>query len=164
MRKSLSSLSLLLVLLGAFSLTAAQSEKATVERRAWITILWTTDLQRTAAELVDEKIPAYNFDIAEGVSYDLDLTKPHGARPEFALSRPTARPGAETQTRDEQLPRGRRRLQHAPGRARSLSFEHGDTRIDHRLGGAKQAHPCRAAEQLASVDQLRDACIASHNL
>ena len=35
---------------------------------------------RTAAELVDEKIPAYNFDIAEGVSYDLDLTKPHGAR------------------------------------------------------------------------------------
>ncbi|HLL16781.1 MAG TPA: bifunctional UDP-sugar hydrolase/5'-nucleotidase [Pyrinomonadaceae bacterium] len=35
---------------------------------------------RTPAELVDEKIPAYNFDIAEGVTYDLDLTKPHGAR------------------------------------------------------------------------------------
>ncbi|HEX9917621.1 MAG TPA: bifunctional UDP-sugar hydrolase/5'-nucleotidase [Pyrinomonadaceae bacterium] len=35
---------------------------------------------RTPAELVDEKIPAYNFDIAEGVAYDLDLTKPHGSR------------------------------------------------------------------------------------
>ena len=35
---------------------------------------------RTPAELVDEKIPAYNFDIAEGVTYDLDLTKPMGAR------------------------------------------------------------------------------------
>jgi 2',3'-cyclic-nucleotide 2'-phosphodiesterase (5'-nucleotidase family) len=35
---------------------------------------------RSPAELVDEKIPAYNFDIAEGVTYDLDLTKPRGAR------------------------------------------------------------------------------------
>ncbi|HEX8632568.1 MAG TPA: 5'-nucleotidase C-terminal domain-containing protein [Pyrinomonadaceae bacterium] len=35
---------------------------------------------RTPAELVDEKIPAYNFDIAEGVAYDLDLTRPHGSR------------------------------------------------------------------------------------
>jgi len=35
---------------------------------------------RPPAELVDEKIPAYNFDIAEGVTYDLDLTKPAGAR------------------------------------------------------------------------------------
>jgi 2',3'-cyclic-nucleotide 2'-phosphodiesterase/3'-nucleotidase len=35
---------------------------------------------RSPAELVDEKIPAYNFDIAEGVTYDLDLTKPVGAR------------------------------------------------------------------------------------
>ena len=32
------------------------------------------------ADLVDEKIPGYNFDIAEGVSYDLDLTKPIGER------------------------------------------------------------------------------------
>jgi 2',3'-cyclic-nucleotide 2'-phosphodiesterase/3'-nucleotidase len=35
---------------------------------------------RTPAELVDDKIPAYNFDIAEGVTYELDLTKPHGSR------------------------------------------------------------------------------------
>jgi 2',3'-cyclic-nucleotide 2'-phosphodiesterase/3'-nucleotidase len=35
---------------------------------------------RTAAELVDEKVPGYNFDIAEGVTYDLDLTRPHGSR------------------------------------------------------------------------------------
>ncbi|HKP73053.1 MAG TPA: bifunctional UDP-sugar hydrolase/5'-nucleotidase [Pyrinomonadaceae bacterium] len=35
---------------------------------------------RSPAELVDEKIPAYNFDIAEGVEYDLDLTKPVGSR------------------------------------------------------------------------------------
>jgi 2',3'-cyclic-nucleotide 2'-phosphodiesterase/3'-nucleotidase len=35
---------------------------------------------KTPAELVDEKIPAYNFDIAEGVSYVLDITKPSGQR------------------------------------------------------------------------------------
>jgi 2',3'-cyclic-nucleotide 2'-phosphodiesterase / 3'-nucleotidase len=35
---------------------------------------------RAAADLVDEKIPGYNFDIAEGVTYDLDITKPVGQR------------------------------------------------------------------------------------
>ncbi len=35
---------------------------------------------KTAAELVDEKIPAYNFDIAEGVTYVLDISKPLGQR------------------------------------------------------------------------------------
>jgi 2',3'-cyclic-nucleotide 2'-phosphodiesterase (5'-nucleotidase family) len=32
------------------------------------------------ADLVDEKIPGYNFDVAEGVSYDLDISKPVGQR------------------------------------------------------------------------------------
>jgi 2',3'-cyclic-nucleotide 2'-phosphodiesterase/3'-nucleotidase len=32
------------------------------------------------SDLVDEKIPAYNFDIAEGVSYELDISKPVGER------------------------------------------------------------------------------------
>jgi 2',3'-cyclic-nucleotide 2'-phosphodiesterase / 3'-nucleotidase len=31
-------------------------------------------------DLVDTRIPGYNFDIAEGVTYDLDLTKPFGQR------------------------------------------------------------------------------------
>jgi 2',3'-cyclic-nucleotide 2'-phosphodiesterase / 3'-nucleotidase len=35
---------------------------------------------KTPLELVDEKIPAYNFDIAEGVTYQLNLTKPFGQR------------------------------------------------------------------------------------
>ncbi len=35
---------------------------------------------KAAADLVDEKIPAYNFDIAEGVTYDLDISKPVGER------------------------------------------------------------------------------------
>ncbi len=35
---------------------------------------------KSPAELVDEKIPAYNFDIAEGVSYVLDIAKPIGQR------------------------------------------------------------------------------------
>lgn len=35
---------------------------------------------KTAAELIDEKIPAYNFDIAEGVTYELDISKPQGQR------------------------------------------------------------------------------------
>jgi 2',3'-cyclic-nucleotide 2'-phosphodiesterase/3'-nucleotidase len=32
------------------------------------------------ADLVDAKIPGYNFDIAEGVTYELDITKPYGSR------------------------------------------------------------------------------------
>ena len=35
---------------------------------------------KSAAELVDEKIPGYNFDIAEGVTYELDISKPVGQR------------------------------------------------------------------------------------
>ena len=31
-------------------------------------------------DLVDSRIPGYNFDVAEGVSYDIDLTKPIGQR------------------------------------------------------------------------------------
>jgi 2',3'-cyclic-nucleotide 2'-phosphodiesterase (5'-nucleotidase family) len=35
---------------------------------------------KTPADLVDEKIPAYNFDIAEGVSYTLNIAMPYGQR------------------------------------------------------------------------------------
>src|SRR5262249_1579254 len=35
---------------------------------------------KPAADLIDDKIPAYNFDIAEGVTYDLDISKPFGQR------------------------------------------------------------------------------------
>ncbi len=35
---------------------------------------------KTPAELVDDKIPSFNFDIAEGVDYTLDITKPYGQR------------------------------------------------------------------------------------
>lgn len=35
---------------------------------------------KTPAELVDQKIPGYNFDIAEGVEYELDIRKPFGSR------------------------------------------------------------------------------------
>lgn len=35
---------------------------------------------KSLAELVDEKIPSYNFDIAEGVTYVLDVSKPIGSR------------------------------------------------------------------------------------
>ncbi len=35
---------------------------------------------KSVAELVDQRIPGYNFDIAEGVTYELDLTKPFGQR------------------------------------------------------------------------------------
>ncbi len=35
---------------------------------------------KTPEELVDEKIPAYNFDIAEGVEYEIDIRKPFGQR------------------------------------------------------------------------------------
>jgi 2',3'-cyclic-nucleotide 2'-phosphodiesterase/3'-nucleotidase len=32
------------------------------------------------ADIVDSRIPGYNFDMAEGVTYDLDVTKPFGQR------------------------------------------------------------------------------------
>ena len=35
---------------------------------------------KTPRDLIDEKIPAYNFDIAEGVTYELDISKPIGQR------------------------------------------------------------------------------------
>ncbi len=31
-------------------------------------------------DLVDQRIPGYNFDVAQGVTYDIDLTKPFGQR------------------------------------------------------------------------------------
>jgi len=35
---------------------------------------------KSVSELVDQRIPGFNFDIAEGVTYDIDLTKPFGQR------------------------------------------------------------------------------------
>jgi len=35
---------------------------------------------KSLAELIDQHIPGYNFDMAEGVTYDIDLTKPFGQR------------------------------------------------------------------------------------
>src|SRR5205814_1936318 len=35
---------------------------------------------KSPADLVDQRIPGYNFDMAAGVDYDLDLTKPFGQR------------------------------------------------------------------------------------
>ncbi|HEU4933476.1 MAG TPA: bifunctional UDP-sugar hydrolase/5'-nucleotidase [Pyrinomonadaceae bacterium] len=35
---------------------------------------------KTPRDLINEKIPAFNFDIAEGVTYDLDISKPIGQR------------------------------------------------------------------------------------
>jgi len=35
---------------------------------------------KTAEELIDYRIPGYNFDIAAGVSYVIDLTQPPGER------------------------------------------------------------------------------------
>ncbi|MGB7926485.1 MAG: 5'-nucleotidase C-terminal domain-containing protein [Pyrinomonadaceae bacterium] len=35
---------------------------------------------KRAADLIDERIPGYNFDTAEGVTYELDISKPVGQR------------------------------------------------------------------------------------
>jgi 2',3'-cyclic-nucleotide 2'-phosphodiesterase / 3'-nucleotidase len=35
---------------------------------------------KSVSELVDQHIPGYNFDIAEGVTYEIDLAKPFGQR------------------------------------------------------------------------------------
>ena len=51
---------------------------------------------KPVASLVDEKIPGYNFDIAEGVSYDLNISKPIGQRIENLRFR--GQPLSPTQT------------------------------------------------------------------
>jgi 2',3'-cyclic-nucleotide 2'-phosphodiesterase / 3'-nucleotidase len=38
------------------------------------------EVGKSPAELVNDKIPAYNFDIAEGVTYELNISKPIGQR------------------------------------------------------------------------------------
>ena len=35
---------------------------------------------KSLQDLVDQRIPGYNFDMAEGVTYDLDITRPFGQR------------------------------------------------------------------------------------
>jgi len=35
---------------------------------------------KSLAELIDQRVPGYNFDVAGGVAYDIDLTKPFGQR------------------------------------------------------------------------------------
>src|SRR5947207_1238780 len=35
---------------------------------------------KSLAELIDTRIPGYNFDVAQGVSYDIDISKPIGHR------------------------------------------------------------------------------------
>ncbi len=35
---------------------------------------------KSVNDLVDTRVPGYNFDVAEGVTYDIDLTKPFGQR------------------------------------------------------------------------------------
>jgi 2',3'-cyclic-nucleotide 2'-phosphodiesterase / 3'-nucleotidase len=35
---------------------------------------------KSVADLVDQRIPGFNFDVAQGVTYDIDLTKPFGQR------------------------------------------------------------------------------------
>src|SRR5207248_7412024 len=35
---------------------------------------------KALADLVDQRIPGYDFDMAEGVTYDLDITRPFGQR------------------------------------------------------------------------------------
>lgn len=35
---------------------------------------------KTPAELIDRSVPLYQFDVAEGVSYEIDLRRPHGDR------------------------------------------------------------------------------------
>ena len=35
---------------------------------------------KSLAQLIDQRVPGYNFDMAAGVTYDIDLTKPFGQR------------------------------------------------------------------------------------
>ena len=79
---------------------------------------------KTPDELVDERIPDYNFDVAEGVTYDIDIARPVGQRIRNLRFQGAARqPDAEIPPRDQQLPRQRRRrLRDVSRRPRALPF------------------------------------------
>ena len=52
--------------------------KAALEHSA--SFFRTYESGKTPTELIDERIPAYNFDVAEGVTYEVDLSRPAGDR------------------------------------------------------------------------------------
>jgi 2',3'-cyclic-nucleotide 2'-phosphodiesterase / 3'-nucleotidase len=57
-----------------------QQLKDALEHSAKYFNTYEAGMRKTPRELINDKIPAYNFDIAEGVTYDLDLSKPIGNR------------------------------------------------------------------------------------
>jgi 2',3'-cyclic-nucleotide 2'-phosphodiesterase / 3'-nucleotidase len=59
--------------------TGAQLREA-LEHSARYFLPYEPGRTKSAADLVDSRMPGYNFDLAEGVSYDIDLARPPGQR------------------------------------------------------------------------------------
>jgi 2',3'-cyclic-nucleotide 2'-phosphodiesterase (5'-nucleotidase family) len=91
-------------------------------------------------DLVDSRIPGFNFDVAQGVNYDIDLTKPFGQRIQNLTFK--GKPfitHPKTSRRYQQLSRQRRRrlhdVQERPG---GLQIKRRSPRADYRLGREEQ--------------------------
>ena len=91
-------------------------------------------------DLVDSRIPGFNFDVAQGVNYDIDLTKPiRPAHSEPQIQRPAFVAGTKAARRHEQLSgEWRRRLHDVQRRAGHLSLQCRSARVDYRLGRKEQ--------------------------
>ena len=94
------------------------------------------------APLVSGTVAGFNFDIAQGVEYEIDLTRPEGDR--VRNLRRNGRPLDPDQKLriaiNNYRAGGQRRLRHVPGRAGGVAFLRRNPRSDHPvLHGARQA-------------------------
>ena len=91
-------------------------------------------------DLVDSRIPGFNFDVAQGVNYDIDLTKPFGQRIQnLTFKGKPLSPTQKFRRRHEQLSRQwRRRLHDVQERAGGLQIKRRSPRADYRLGREEQ--------------------------
>ncbi len=85
--------------------------------------------------LINTHIIGYNFDIAAGVDYEIDLTQPEGQRiRNLTWKGQAARAGSKIAHRHQQLSLGRRcRLRHVPQCEGGMAVPGGRPPIDHRL-------------------------------
>ena len=102
--------------------------------------------------LVERTVMGFNYDMAQGVEYEIDLTRPVGARvAQPALPRRAAAGRRAAADRDQQLPGGGLgRLHDVPRREDRLAQRPRDPRPDGRLLERARAPAREARRQLAS--------------
>ncbi len=100
-------------------------------------------LENAARFFSGNGMPGFNYDMAEGVEYEIDRSQPEGSRiRNLSMARQAPGPGPETAHRHQQLPRRRqRRLPDVPECESSLALPRRHTRPGDPLLHRAQNHP-----------------------